>query len=151
VLVAFQLFDHPLTTIERALRLHPDKGGDPELFKEVTHAYAPMQLAEIFAPSDPICRYEVLSDPDMRRVYDTRGEAGLNEQGGMGGMDPQVHNQLSFSLPRYLLILFWTRICSVSSLVAVASAVAQAGSLVAGPPVVAPVRPRISSTASTSV
>jgi len=25
----------------RALRLHPDKGGDPELFKEVTHAYAP--------------------------------------------------------------------------------------------------------------
>jgi len=22
----------------RALRLHPDKGGDPELFKEVTHA-----------------------------------------------------------------------------------------------------------------
>jgi hypothetical protein len=23
----------------RALRLHPDKGGDPELFKEVTHAY----------------------------------------------------------------------------------------------------------------
>lgn len=56
---------------KKALRLHPDKGGDPELFKEVTHAY------------------EVLSDPDMRRVYDTRGEAGLNEQGGMGGMDPQ--------------------------------------------------------------
>lgn len=23
----------------RALRLHPDKGGDPDLFKEVTHAY----------------------------------------------------------------------------------------------------------------
>jgi hypothetical protein len=24
--------------LSRALRLHPDKGGDPELFKEVTHA-----------------------------------------------------------------------------------------------------------------
>jgi DnaJ family protein A protein 2 len=56
---------------KKALRLHPDKGGDPELFKEVTHAY------------------EILSDPDKRSIYDTRGEAGLSEQGGMGGMDPQ--------------------------------------------------------------
>ncbi|KAG8217407.1 hypothetical protein J3R82DRAFT_5548 [Butyriboletus roseoflavus] len=56
---------------KKALRLHPDKGGDPELFKEVTHAY------------------EVLADPEKRSIYDTRGEAGLSEQGGMGGMDPQ--------------------------------------------------------------
>ncbi|KAG9318360.1 carbon-nitrogen hydrolase [Chiua virens] len=56
---------------KKALRLHPDKGGDPELFKEVTHAY------------------EVLSDPEKRNIYDARGEAGLSEQGGMGGMDPQ--------------------------------------------------------------
>ncbi|KAJ7210317.1 Hsp40-like protein, subfamily A, member 4, partial [Mycena pura] len=56
---------------KKALRLHPDKGGDPELFKEVTHAY------------------EVLSDPDKRSIYDARGEAGLSEQGGMGGMDSQ--------------------------------------------------------------
>ncbi|TDL25063.1 hypothetical protein BD410DRAFT_896623 [Rickenella mellea] len=56
---------------KKALRLHPDKGGDPELFKEVTHAY------------------EVLSDPQKRSIYDARGEAGLSEQGGMGGMDPQ--------------------------------------------------------------
>lgn len=56
---------------KKALRLHPDKGGDPELFKEVTHAY------------------EVLSDSEKRRIYDARGEAGLSEQGGMGGMDPQ--------------------------------------------------------------
>jgi len=56
---------------KKALRLHPDKGGDPELFKEVTHAY------------------EILSDPDKRSLYDARGEAGLSEQGGMGGMDPQ--------------------------------------------------------------
>ncbi|KAJ7285562.1 hypothetical protein C8J57DRAFT_1662122 [Mycena rebaudengoi] len=56
---------------KKALRLHPDKGGDPELFKEVTHAY------------------EVLSDSDKRSIYDARGEAGLSEQGGMGGVDPQ--------------------------------------------------------------
>ncbi|KIJ69543.1 hypothetical protein HYDPIDRAFT_172911 [Hydnomerulius pinastri MD-312] len=56
---------------KKALRLHPDKGGDPELFKEVTHAYG------------------VLSDPEKRQIYDARGEAGLSEQGGMGGMDPQ--------------------------------------------------------------
>jgi len=56
---------------KKALRLHPDKGGDPELFKEVTHAY------------------EVLSDPQNRSIYDSRGEAGLSESGGMGGMDPQ--------------------------------------------------------------
>ncbi|KAI0646740.1 hypothetical protein C8Q79DRAFT_999870 [Trametes meyenii] len=56
---------------KKALRLHPDKGGDPELFKEVTHAY------------------EVLSDPQKRSVYDARGEAGLSGDGGMGGMDPQ--------------------------------------------------------------
>ncbi|EGN92012.1 hypothetical protein SERLA73DRAFT_191709 [Serpula lacrymans var. lacrymans S7.3] len=56
---------------KKALRLHPDKGGDPELFKEVTHAY------------------EILSDPEKRSIYDSRGEAGLSEQGGMGGMDPQ--------------------------------------------------------------
>ncbi|KAI0303461.1 hypothetical protein B0F90DRAFT_1809660 [Multifurca ochricompacta] len=56
---------------KKALRLHPDKGGDPELFKEVTHAY------------------EVLSDPQKRSIYDARGEAGLSESGSMGGMDPQ--------------------------------------------------------------
>jgi len=56
---------------KKALRLHPDKGGDPELFKEVTHAYS------------------VIVDPQKRSIYDARGEAGLNEQGGFGGADAQ--------------------------------------------------------------
>ncbi|ORY28306.1 hypothetical protein BCR39DRAFT_535402 [Naematelia encephala] len=56
-----------------ALKNHPDKGGDPELFKELTHAY------------------EVLSDRNKREVYDVHGKAGLEGgAGGMGGgMDPQ--------------------------------------------------------------
>ncbi|KAK0543201.1 Type I HSP40 co-chaperone, partial [Tilletia horrida] len=57
---------------KKALALHPDKGGDPEQFKEVTAAY------------------EALSDPQKRDLYDRFGEQGLNENGGMGGgMDPQ--------------------------------------------------------------
>jgi hypothetical protein len=36
--------------------------------------------------------YEVLSDSQKRNIYDTRGEAGLSESGGMGGMDPQVRS-----------------------------------------------------------
>ncbi|KAE8241697.1 hypothetical protein A4X13_0g7300 [Tilletia indica] len=57
---------------KKALALHPDKGGDPEAFKEVTAAY------------------EALSDPQKRDLYDRFGEQGLNESGGMGGgMDPQ--------------------------------------------------------------
>lgn len=51
-----------------ALKNHPDKGGDPELFKDITVAY------------------EVLSDPDKRELYDKYGEEGL--QGGGGGGHP---------------------------------------------------------------
>lgn len=57
---------------KKALALHPDKGGDPEQFKEVTAAY------------------ETLADSQKRDMYDRFGEAGLSESGGMGGgMDPQ--------------------------------------------------------------
>jgi len=41
------------------LKEHPDKGGDPEKFKEITVAY------------------EVLMDPKKRDIYDKYGEEGL--------------------------------------------------------------------------
>ncbi|KAA8515878.1 hypothetical protein F0562_019057 [Nyssa sinensis] len=50
-----------------AIKNHPDKGGDPEKFKELAQAY------------------EVLSDPDKREIYDQYGEDALKE--GMGGGD----------------------------------------------------------------
>ncbi|UKK00517.2 molecular chaperone protein [Theileria orientalis] len=43
-----------------AIKHHPDKGGDPEKFKEISKAY------------------EILSDPDKRRIYDEHGEEGLD-------------------------------------------------------------------------
>ncbi|CAN4123255.1 unnamed protein product [Withania somnifera] len=55
-----------------AIKNHPDKGGDPEKFKEIAQAY------------------EVLSDPEKREIYDQYGEDALKEGmgGGGGGHDP---------------------------------------------------------------
>ena len=52
---------------KKALKEHPDKGGDPDKFKEITNAY------------------ETLSDKDKRELYDQYGEEGVKQGGGMGG------------------------------------------------------------------
>jgi len=54
-----------------ALKYHPDKNTEPgsaEKFKEISFAY------------------EVLADPEKRKIYDQHGEQGIKEGGGGGGM-----------------------------------------------------------------
>jgi len=46
---------------KKALKEHPDKGGDPEKFKDLSVAY------------------EVLSDAKKRDIYDKHGEEGLRD------------------------------------------------------------------------
>jgi uncharacterized membrane protein YgcG len=72
-----------------ALKNHPDKGGDPEVFKELTHAWVVLKRGMRWGWR---FSYEVLSDDNKRAVYDQAGKAGLEGGGGMGGgggMDPQ--------------------------------------------------------------
>lgn len=52
-----------------ALKEHPDKGGEPEKFKAISMAY------------------EVLSDPEKRKMYDKYGEEGLKGSVGEDGQD----------------------------------------------------------------
>jgi DnaJ family protein A protein 2 len=49
---------------KKALKEHPDKGGDPEKFKDLNIAH------------------EVLSNPEKREIYDQYGEEGLRDGGG---------------------------------------------------------------------
>mmetsp|Transcript_88176 Transcript_88176/g.285409 ORF Transcript_88176/g.285409 Transcript_88176/m.285409 type:complete len:411 (+) Transcript_88176:3-1235(+) len=52
-----------------AMRHHPDKGGDPEVFKDIQQAF------------------EVLSDPEKRQRYDRLGEEGLKDDGPSSAQD----------------------------------------------------------------
>ena len=54
---------------KKAVKLHPDKGGDQAQFQELQHAY------------------EILSDENKRNVYDQYGEEGLKEGAGGGESD----------------------------------------------------------------
>jgi DnaJ family protein A protein 2 len=53
---------------KKVIKLHPDKGGDPEDFKKLQAAY------------------EVLSNPEKREVYDKYGLEGLKDEGGSGNL-----------------------------------------------------------------
>jgi DnaJ homolog subfamily A member 2 len=52
-----------------AVKHHPDKGGDPEMFKEICRAY------------------EALSDSEKRKLYDQYGEKGLENSGASDPSD----------------------------------------------------------------
>ena len=52
-----------------AMKHHPDKGGDPEKFKEITHAF------------------EILSDSEKREKYDSLGSDFENQSPGIDPMD----------------------------------------------------------------
>jgi len=56
---------------KQAMRLHPDKGGDPDDFKELQRAF------------------EVLSDEELRKRYDHTGEEGLDDD--VNGQDLFSH------------------------------------------------------------
>ncbi|CAD8057724.1 unnamed protein product [Paramecium primaurelia] len=53
---------------KKAVREHPDKGGDPEKFKKLTEAY------------------EILSNPEKKDLYDRFGMEGVKNGGGGGDM-----------------------------------------------------------------
>jgi DnaJ family protein A protein 2 len=53
---------------KKVIKLHPDKGGDPEDFKKLQAAY------------------EILSNPEKREVYDKYGLEGLQNEGGSGNL-----------------------------------------------------------------
>eukprot|EP00124_Ichthyophonus_hoferi_P000897 Ihof_evm6s39 gene=Ihof_evmTU6s39 len=58
----------------QALRYHPDKNSDPgaeEQFKAISEAY------------------QILSDDSKRKVYDERGQAGIDSEKMSGGLDPR--------------------------------------------------------------
>jgi len=52
---------------KKAMKNHPDRGGDPEKFKEISKAY------------------EILSNKEKRELYDKYGEEGVEKGGGDDG------------------------------------------------------------------
>lgn len=52
---------------KKALKEHPDKGGDPDKFKTLSHAY------------------DILTNPEKRQLYDEYGEEGVQNGGPPGG------------------------------------------------------------------
>ena len=50
---------------KKVLHHHPDKGGDPEIFKKINYAY------------------EILSNPEKRELYNKRGKNGVKDTGNV--------------------------------------------------------------------
>ena len=65
---------------KKALKEHPDRGGDESKFKEIARAY------------------EVLSNPDTKKVYDEYGEEFL-EEGGMSSRRETLRKTQSLCYP----------------------------------------------------
>ena len=74
---------------KKAMQYHPDKGGDPEKFKQINEAY------------------QNLSDPQKRQMYDQFGTTdpqqaqpqGFSFQGGPGGIDiNDIMGQFGFNM-----------------------------------------------------
>ncbi|CAA7403575.1 unnamed protein product [Spirodela intermedia] len=61
-----------------AFKYHPDKGGNPEKFKEVCQAY------------------EVLSDPQKRAIYDQYGEGSFTECGTSSGPSDNIFESFGY-------------------------------------------------------
>jgi len=75
---------------KRALRLHPDRGGDAEEFKRMKSAY------------------DVLLDPKKRKMYDQYGEAGVK------AMEGQVTSEVVMEM--FLNVGCWERVLMVCAL-----------------------------------
>lgn len=58
-----------------AVKHHPDKGGDPETFKDISAAY------------------DVLSDPEKRELYDKYGKEGVENGGGGASSADDIFSQ----------------------------------------------------------
>jgi DnaJ family protein A protein 2 len=61
---------------KKAIKMHPDKGGDPAKFQELQAAY------------------DVLFDKDKRDIYDKYGEDGIKKGMGGGGDAGDIFSQM---------------------------------------------------------
>eukprot|EP01029_Cantina_marsupialis_P009657 TRINITY_DN2241_c0_g3_i1.p1 TRINITY_DN2241_c0_g3~~TRINITY_DN2241_c0_g3_i1.p1 ORF type:complete len:415 (+),score=105.19 TRINITY_DN2241_c0_g3_i1:245-1489(+) len=57
---------------KKAIKAHPDRGGDVEVFQKISHAH------------------DILVNPEKRKIYDQYGEEGLNGDGPRGDMFSQM-------------------------------------------------------------
>ncbi|CAK9026554.1 DnaJ protein homolog (DNAJ-1) [Durusdinium trenchii] len=81
-----------------ALRLHPDRGGDPEDFKKMKAAY------------------DVISDPNKRKMYDNMGPDAVKVMEGQMPGNPMDILQTLRKRDRIMLVVFITTVSLISLL-----------------------------------